>query len=107
MIRQELELPLKGDAELAAMGIAVVSVQIDHVSPTPELQRLEVPTREAVQQSADEAVFRRRSAGRREGTGYQGERTGQRDRVGQRQEEMISRKGSNSLLMQRGQDGRS
>jgi hypothetical protein len=37
VIRQELEPALKGDEELAAMGIVVVAVQIDHVSPTPEL----------------------------------------------------------------------
>ncbi len=61
-IRNAVVAALKEDAELRAMGFALVAVQIAHVAPTPEVQKaLETPTREAIQQKADEAVFQRRA----------------------------------------------
>lgn len=53
---------LRGNEALGALGIAVENVRIDELKPTPELERaLQTPTRENLQQRADEATFRRRA----------------------------------------------
>lgn len=53
---------LRGNDALNALGIAVENVRIDELKPTPELERaLQTPTRENLQQRADEATFRRRA----------------------------------------------
>jgi regulator of protease activity HflC (stomatin/prohibitin superfamily) len=53
---------LADDPEIDAMGLAVAGVQVDSVAPTAELAKaLQTPTREALQQKADEAVFARRA----------------------------------------------
>lgn len=47
---------------LTALGIAVETVRIDELRPTAELERaLQTPTREVIQQRADEATFMRRA----------------------------------------------
>lgn len=47
---------------LDAMGLEVIDVTVTAVQPTPDLeQALQTPTLEAIQQQADEAVFRRRA----------------------------------------------
>lgn len=61
-IRDAIDAALRADAEIAAMGLAVVDVQVVAVSTTAEVDRaLQTPTREWVQQKADEAVFSRRA----------------------------------------------
>lgn len=53
---------LTQDAELAAMGLSVVRVAVDRIAPTSEVEKaLVTPTREAIQEKADEAVFSRRA----------------------------------------------
>jgi hypothetical protein len=58
----ELARALGNNAALAELGIAVENVRVDELKPTPELERaLQTPTRESLQQRADEATFRRRA----------------------------------------------
>lgn len=53
---------LAADTNLASMGIEVVSVRISAIRPDPDLEKaLQVPTRERLQQEADEAKFGRRA----------------------------------------------
>jgi len=62
LIRAAMEDALRSDAEVAAVGLALVSVQVQRVAPTPEMEKaLQTPVREAIQQRADEAVFARRA----------------------------------------------
>ncbi|GIK16202.1 MAG: hypothetical protein BroJett003_11660 [Planctomycetota bacterium] len=61
VIRKSLFEALRTDEEIRAMGLTVVTVRVEQVVPSAELQKaLETPTREAIQQKADEAVFQRR-----------------------------------------------
>lgn len=61
-IRAALDSALRHDAELAAMGLALVTVQVSRVAPSAELEKaLQTPTREGLQQKADEAMFSRRA----------------------------------------------
>ncbi len=61
-VRERLEAALRSNPEVDAIGLGLVSVQIDQVAPTAELEKaLQTPTREAIQQKADEAAFARRA----------------------------------------------
>ncbi|MDP2308535.1 MAG: SPFH domain-containing protein [Pseudomonadota bacterium] len=61
-VRSAILAALAADAELGAMGLAVVEVQVVQVSATADVEKaLQIPTREAIQQRADEAMFGRRA----------------------------------------------
>src|SRR5690606_20563294 len=46
----------------SAIGLEILAVRVSAVKPAADLERaLEMPTREAVQQEADEATFQRRA----------------------------------------------
>jgi len=62
VIRAHLEAEFRDDARLTEMGIEVVTVRVAAVSPTAELEKaLQTPTREQLQQTADQAIFERRA----------------------------------------------
>ncbi len=86
------------DTELSAMGLRLVSVQVDQVIATPEVRKaLETPTREAIQQKADEAVFERRAlAVEKERAIKQNELSTQIE-LARRQDDLIRQQGSNKL----------
>jgi len=61
-LRTRLEKALSADAALSEIGLAVVAVRLNNLSPSSELERaLQTPTFEALQQKADEATFERRA----------------------------------------------
>jgi hypothetical protein len=61
-LAEGLSQALRGNAALAELGIAVETIRVDDLKPTAELERaLQTPTRESLQQRADEATFRRRA----------------------------------------------
>ncbi|HSC88136.1 MAG TPA: SPFH domain-containing protein [Polyangiaceae bacterium] len=61
-LAEALQLALGENEGLVALGLAVENVRIDELKPTPELERaLQTPTRESLQQRADEATFKRRA----------------------------------------------
>ena len=53
---------LRSDDGIAEMGVHIVSTRIAKISPTAEVEKaLQMPTRERIQQQADEATFARRA----------------------------------------------
>lgn len=61
-LRARLEKELIASPALQELGIAVVSVRLQNLAPSSELERaLQTPTFEALQQKADEATFERRA----------------------------------------------
>lgn len=61
-VRERMEQGLRDDHGIADLGIAVVAVRVNAISPSPEVGKaLRVRVREAIQQEADEATFRRRA----------------------------------------------
>lgn len=61
-LRQRLEAALANDPALTEIGLAIVSVRLNNLAPSSELERaLQTPTFEALQQKADEAMFERRA----------------------------------------------
>jgi regulator of protease activity HflC (stomatin/prohibitin superfamily) len=61
-IRSRIETGLRADEALTALGLEIVSVRVSAVRPDGDLERaLELPVREAIQEAADEATFKRRA----------------------------------------------
>lgn len=61
-LRDRIGAGLQTDARLAEAGLSVVGVRVLAVRPEPDVERaLQTPTREAVQQEADRALFERRA----------------------------------------------
>lgn len=61
-IQERIELGLSESSTLSDLGLEVVSVQVNAVSPTSVLEKaLQTPTRESLQQEADKATFERRA----------------------------------------------
>jgi regulator of protease activity HflC (stomatin/prohibitin superfamily) len=61
-IRERIWQGLRTEAGLEAMGLDVVAVRVGAVKPVAEVEKaLQVPVREAIQQEADGATFRRRA----------------------------------------------
>src|SRR5262249_14720137 len=97
-IRQRIEQALLADEKLAAMGLAVVSVAVLSVKPTPDLERaMEAPVREQIQQEADQAAFGRRALA------VEKERATQENELQNRIE--LARR-NEALIVQEGQNGR-
>ena len=62
-LRERIEAGLAGDRHLVEMGLASVSVRVNAVEPSSEVEKaLAAPTRERISQEADEAAFARRAA---------------------------------------------
>ena len=99
LIQQPIEAALRADPELEALGIQIVSVQIDRIAPTAELEKaIQTPAREAIQQRADEAVFERRAfAVEKERTIKQNELATELE-LARRQEQLIQQQGANARL---------
>lgn len=61
-MREAIHEGLTSDPTFAAIGVEITSTRVTAVQPTPEMeQALQMPTRERIQQSADEATFQRRA----------------------------------------------
>lgn len=61
-IRQRIERGLRAEPALGELGIELVAVRVADVAPSAEVEKaLRQPTREAIQQRADEATFQRRA----------------------------------------------
>ncbi len=97
-IRRAMHEALSKDVDVAAMGLAVVSLQVARVAPSADLEKaLQAPTREAIQQRADEAGFTRRAnAVEKERAIKQNELQTEVD-LAQRQAELLAQQGRNKL----------
>ena len=62
VIQKAVTDSLQSDPEIKGMGLQLVGVQVIRVAPSADLEKaLQTPTRESIQQKADEAVFQRRA----------------------------------------------
>lgn len=96
-IRQRIEEGFTATGTLAEMGLAVVSVRIGAVRPTPDLEKaLEAPARERIQQQADEAAFARRALAVEKERAIQENELKNQIELSRRQEELIAQKGQNA-----------
>jgi regulator of protease activity HflC (stomatin/prohibitin superfamily) len=102
-VRAALLDTLPQDPELASMGLALVGVQIDQISPPPELTKaLEMPTRESIQQKADEAVFARRAIAVEKERAIKENELSTQIELARRQDDLIRRSNANRVLEAQG-----
>lgn len=98
-IRDALEQSFRINTEIEAIGLSLVSVQVNRVAPTPELEKaLQVPTREAIQQKSDEATFRRRAFAVENERAIKENELATEIELARRQEELIRQEGENQML---------
>ncbi len=97
-IRTSILGALESDPDLDAMGLFVASVQVIGVSPARDLEKaLQTPTRESIQQRADEAVFQRRALAVEKERAIQENELSTEIELARRKEQLISRHGENDL----------
>lgn len=89
---------LADDPELDSMGLSVVGVQVVSVSATAELEKaLQTPTRESMQQKADEAVFARRALAVENERAIRQNELATEVELAKRQEALIEQRGANHM----------
>ncbi len=95
-LQRSIEQGLVGDESLAEMGIQVVTARVYDLKPTAELEKaLQTPTRETLQQAADQATFERRAlAVEKERAIAENELKNQIE-LARREEELIAQRGQN------------
>ena len=97
--RETLEEALRHNPEIEDVGLSLVSVQVNRVAPTAELEKaLQTPTREAIQQKADEATFQRRAMAVEKERAIKENELATEIELARRQEELIQREGDNQML---------
>jgi regulator of protease activity HflC (stomatin/prohibitin superfamily) len=89
-------------APLAEMGLEIVAVRITGVAPTADLEKaLQTPTREAIQQQADEATFQRRARAVEKERAIQENELQNRIELAKREESLIGQQGANAKRLAR------
>ncbi len=97
-MRSAIQRAIAGDAEIPAMGLELVGVQVVRVAPSAELEKaLATPTREALQQKADQAVFERRALAVEKERAIKENELATQIELARRQEGLIAQQGANLL----------
>lgn len=95
-IRTRIENGLRTEDALGAMGLEVVGVRITAVKPAADLEKaLEMPTREHIQQQADEATFQRRALAVEKERAIEENELQNRIELARREEQLIEQQGQN------------
>jgi regulator of protease activity HflC (stomatin/prohibitin superfamily) len=95
-LRERIRTGLLADQELREMGIEIVSVRLASVKPSADLERaLQMPTREAIQQKADEAGFSRRAQAVEKERAIQENELQNKIELARREETLIAQHGQN------------
>ena len=97
--RAAIEEALQDNRQIEDMGLVLVSIQVDRVAPTAEMEKaLQTPTREEVQQKADEATFQRRALAVENERAIKENELETEIELARRQEELIRQEGANTML---------
>ena len=95
-IRAHIAAGLAAEAALGDLGIQVVAVRVAAVAPTAEMEKaLQQPTREAIQQNADQATFQRRALAVESERAIAENELHNRIELARREEELVGREGAN------------
>ncbi|HTN25872.1 MAG TPA: SPFH domain-containing protein [Solirubrobacteraceae bacterium] len=96
-IRSRIATGLAGEAALADLGLEIVAVRVAAVAPTAELEKaLQQPTRESIQQRADEATFQRRALAVESERAIADNELQTRIELARREEELVAQDGANA-----------
>jgi regulator of protease activity HflC (stomatin/prohibitin superfamily) len=95
-IRDRIAAGLTADRALAELGIEIAAVRVAEVAPSAEMDKaLQQPTREAIQQRADEAVFARRALAVEKERAISENELANRIELARRAEELVAQEGAN------------
>ena len=98
-IRARITAGLAEEPALRELGIELVAVRVAAVAPTAELEKaLRQPTREAIQQQADQATFSRRALAVEKERAIAENELGNRIELTRREEELVAQAGANERL---------
>jgi len=98
VIQTAIEEALKGNTELESMGLALVSIHVEQVAPSPDLEKaLQTPTRESIQQKADQASFERRALAVEKERAIKENELATEIELSRRQDLLIRQQGANQL----------
>lgn len=95
-LRERLVAALSGEPEIEELGLKVLSVRISSIKPSPDLEKaLEAPTRESIQQQADEAAYARRALAVEKERAIQENELQNRIELARREAQLIDQQGKN------------
>lgn len=95
-LRAVLHEGLVSDAGLRAMGLEIAGARVSAVAATAELEKaLQMPTREAIQTSADQATFARRALAVEKERAIQENELNNQIELARREEQLIAQRGQN------------
>jgi regulator of protease activity HflC (stomatin/prohibitin superfamily) len=98
-IRRRIREGLLADDALGGLGLELVAVRVAAIRPTADLEKaLEAPTREKIQQEADEAGFSRRALAVEKERAIAENELQNRIELARREQQLISEKGANERL---------
>lgn len=96
-VRRVVEEGLTAEQALAEMGLTLVSTRVASLKPTAEMEKaLQMPTREAIQQAADEATFARRALAVEKERAIQENELTNKVELARREEQLIEQRGQNA-----------
>ena len=96
-IRARIAAGLAAEPALTELGLEVVAMRVAAVSPTAELEKaLRQPTREAIQQKADEASFGRRALAVEKERAIAENELHNQIELARREEELVGQQGQNA-----------
>lgn len=96
-VRAHVDRGLADLPTLAEAGLELVAVRIQEIKPTADLQKaLQMPTRESIQQQADEATFARRALAVENESAIAENELKNRIELARREQDLIDQRGSNT-----------
>ncbi|HEY4220994.1 MAG TPA: SPFH domain-containing protein [Myxococcota bacterium] len=96
VIRDAIHIGLVSDEGIRSLGLEIVATRISSVKPTSEMEKaLQMPTRERIQQMADEATFSRRALAVDKERAIQENELGNQIELAKREEQLIAQRGQN------------
>jgi hypothetical protein len=95
-IRDRIATGLAAEGTLADLGVAIVAVRVAAMSPEGDVQKaLQQPTREAIQQQADQATFARRALAVEKERAIAENELANRIELARREEQLVAQSGAN------------
>jgi regulator of protease activity HflC (stomatin/prohibitin superfamily) len=96
-LRKAIHAGLVADEGLREMGLDIVATRVSALKPSAEMERaLQMPTREAIQQQADEATFSRRALAVEKERAIQENELHNKTELARREEGLIAQRGQNA-----------
>ncbi|MCA9544290.1 MAG: band 7 protein [Myxococcales bacterium] len=94
--QQGIASAIQDHPAIVALGVEVVGVRVGDIKPSPEVEKaLQTPTRERIQQSADEAKFARRAQAVDKERAIAENELSNRIELAKREADLIERRGQN------------